>query len=492
MKKSLKWYEIVLILTGVLVAVGVAISMTREKGVALSTGAIETEEARAIMYGLLERPDERNRLLDRIVEANDTRFIIVLMDTYAMLGGNGYATGERIGPYAIVSALETLAGVEYGDSCSEWFRWYRDTDYTPPPGYPEWKGFLLSIHNRKLRSYFQDDMKSTIRLEEIVWGGVSEKGLPPLNNPKNLAPAEAQYLNDSDAVVGIVVNGDARAYPLRIIDWHEMVNDEIGDTPVCLAYCTLCNAAVAYDRRATGETIHTFDSSGCLYRSNKLMIDEATGSLWNQMTGEPVAGALVGQAATLTKLPTVTTTWGRWRTRHPTTRVLSDDTGHDRDYTPGYAYGDYFSGDKLKKYATAVDDRLPPKRIVFGMTVKDTTKAWTIDHLTATPVLHDAVESTEIVLITAPNAVVVKGLAGGKRDVQYDAGAEVRAYALEDGLRLSRNDATGALTDTQGNTWRLTEEALMGPDGRQLLRLPGHLAYWFGWSDFYPDTLLDQ
>ena len=486
MKNEVKWYHIV-----VLVAVaGLLVFFFRDKsGIALGKGPIDAEEAKVIMYELLQGPVERQRLVDRIVEADDKRFIIVLMDTYALQDANGYKSGENVGPIAILNGLETLSGVEFGDSCSEWFTWYRTTDYEPPPGYSGWKGLLLSLQNRALRDYFTEDMPATIRLGEIVWSGTSEDALPPLDDPALLSAEDAMAMADEDAVVGIYLNDQARAYPLRIIDSHEMVNDTIGETPVSLAYCTLCNAAIAYERTTSDGAVHRFESSGCLYRSNKLMADLETKSLWNQMTGEPVTGVMVERGVSLTKLPTVTTTWAEWKLRHPDTMVLSDTTGHYLDYTPGHAYGDYFSGDSLRKYVKATNELLPAKETIYGIHLDGHAKAWTVDHLVTTQVVNDILGETEIVLIASPKEVIVKGLARGKRDVEYSAGAEVRAYASE-GRTFSLVGNREVLMDESGMAWTLTENALTNSEGVSLKRIPGHLAYWFGWSTFYADTEL--
>ena len=128
-----------------------------------------------------------------------------------------------------------------------------------------------------------------IRLEEVVWGGVQFDGIPSLDNATMINADKADYLLDTDLVFGIEINGDARAYPLRIMGWHEMANDVIGGVPVALAYCTLCGSGILYETLLEGsDDPLVFGSSGLLYRSNKLMFDRTTNSLWNQFSGEPV------------------------------------------------------------------------------------------------------------------------------------------------------------------------------------------------------------
>ncbi len=159
-------------------------------------------------------------------------------------------------------------------------------------------------------------------------GGVLVDGIPPLDNPKRLLAEAATYLEPTDLVFGISINGDARAYPLRIMDWHEMANEVIGGVPVSLAYCTLCGAAIAYDGRVAEGITYNFWTSGFLFRSNKLMYDRQTRTLWNQFTGKPVLGTLAGTDLRLSILPLVLTDWASWQERNPHTTVLDIDTGY--------------------------------------------------------------------------------------------------------------------------------------------------------------------
>ena len=164
-------------------------------------------------------------------------------------------------------------------------------------------------------------------------GGVNIDGIPTSGAPRVHCAEEATWINDDDLVIGVEIGGDARAYPRRIIDWHEMVNDTVGGIPVSLAYYTLCGSAILYDGRV-GDEVYEFGTSGLLYRSNKLMYDRTTRTLWEQYTGEPVWGSLVGSGIRLDILPVVVTTWQAWYADHPDTTVLSIDTGFVRNYAP--------------------------------------------------------------------------------------------------------------------------------------------------------------
>ena len=308
-----------------------------------------------------------------------------------------------------------------------------------------------------------DRSNTRIRFEEITWGGVPYDGIPSLDNPTMVAAADAEYLLDDDLVFGIEIDGDVRAYPLRIMGWHEMFNDVIGGVPVALAYCTLCGAGILYETNVNsrGEPF-VFGSSGLLYRSNKLMFDRQTNSLWNQFTGEPVSGSLAHSGITLKTRPVTITTWSEWRARHPDTKVLSLATGHFRNYDSGVAYREYFASPELMFPTQTDQSRLRQKENVYGIRLAGGAKAWPLDAFTTTPVINDRIGFSNVVLIGDSNT------------------RTVRAY------ERSRQQFTGNHTalNGPGGTWQITESALIGPDGQKLPRLPGHITYWFAWDGF--------
>ena len=344
-----------------------------------------------------------------------------------------------------------------------------------------YRGLKLSLLARIDPSFLDffdagGDDRLRIRLEEIAWGGVVVDGIPSLDFPKMLPAAQARYLNDDDLVFGVVLNGDARAYPLRIMGWHEMFNDVVGGVPVALAYCTLCGAGILFESRVEGrEQAFVFGSSGLLYRSNKLMFDRETMSLWNQFTGEPVSGPLADSGIELKILPVAIAAWAEWRRANPATTVLSLDTGHRRDYGAGVVYRDYFASPELMFPAVVGDEsRVRRKGYVFGMRGPGTTRAWPLAAFEGGRVLNDRLGGMEVVLVG-------------------DAATRtVRAYARE-GREFTVGAAPGTLAGP-GGAWRIEEAALVGPGGERLPRLAGHVAYWFAWegylgvrSSLYPD-----
>jgi len=405
-----------------------------------------------------------------------------------------------------------------------------------------------------------------VRIEEAVWGGVRVDGIPALVNPKMQNAAQADYLDESEPVFGVSINGDNRAYPLRILDWHEMANDVVGGKAVALAYCTLCGAGVLYDATAGGQTF-VFGSSGFLFRSNKLMYDHTTKTLWNQLTGEPVIGKLAGSKIKLTVLPVVLTSWREWKREHMDTKVLDLNTGYDRPYQLGAAYGSYFGSPGTMFPVWQQSRKLPKKARVFALQMEGRAKAYPLDALNrAGGVVNDRLAARSIVVIysdavgkvplsprwqaalrkygsakatitlgndltleaaravlqadpSLANELTVEMLlamptearltllsertSSGRLGASAEAGmfspqlrnqvalrgliGETRAYERSSHSFSSLRSKDEVL-DERGRAWRVTEEALSGPDGEHLPRLGGHLAYWFGWFSFYPLT----
>ncbi len=289
---------------------------------------------------------------------------------------------------------------------------------------------------------------------------------PPLVSPSD---KDADYLESQELVFGVEINGDARAYPLRTLDWHEMFNHVIGGVPVALAYCTLCGSGILFETEVEGrDTAFEFGSSGFFYRSNKLMYDRETNSLWNQFTGQPVVGELVGSGLSLKVRPVAITSWQKWQARHPETKVLSINTGFSCDCTPGKPYASYFDSPDLMFSAQINDSRLAPKDYVFALRMGADEKAWSLNLFADQPALSDTIGDRRIVLIGDPDTRTVRA---------YETG----------GITFSALAANATALVTPDGEWQITEAALVAPDNRQLARLPGHIAYWFAGQNFRAD-----
>ncbi len=331
-------------------------------------------------------------------------YAAMLVDLIDVFRRTGFADVRGFVQLArLTQFLEQQSGQSFGSDFVAWRRWVWSLPYEPHPEYGEFKGRLYAELDPRFGDFFVPPVASSIRLDEIQWGGVAVNGIPPLDHPDTIPAARADYLADDNVVFGLYIDGEARAYPKRILAWHELALDRVGERELTIVYCTLCGTVIPFDSEAGGK-VREFGTSGLLYQSNKLMFDAATGSLWSSLTGEPVVGPLTGSGLVLDAMPVVTTTWGEWRRRHPETRVLSLDTGYVRDYSEGAAYAAYFGTDALMFDVSRRDGRLPNKAevLVLRGTDADGTNtiappvAITAAHLAANPVRHLAVAGTEI------------------------------------------------------------------------------------------------
>lgn len=372
----------------------------------------------------------------------------------------------------ILVMLGRVTGQRFGGDIDQWYQWVWSRQREEHPDYGEFKAALYEQVDPRFREYFGRDRRALIRQDEIRWGGVWRDGIPPLKNPKMIAAAQATYLADDNIVFGVAIDGDVRAYPQRILAWHEMFKDRIAGREMNGVYCTLCGSMILYEAN-TGGVHHELGTSGFLYRSNKLMYDHATKSMWSTLTGTPVLGPLAGKGIELKTLHVVTSTWGEWRKRHPGTTVLSLDTGHQRDYGEGVAYRDYFGSDQLMFTVPRLDTRLRNKDEVLALRSADKPGeqlAIAAAFLAANRVYHDRIGVQSFVVLT-------------------DASGANRVYVSAE-RQFDSWDGEATVRDRAGRDWKLTEEALTGPGGVRLRRLPGHRAFWFGWYAAFPATRL--
>lgn len=252
-----------------------------------------------------------------------------------------------------------------------------------------------------------------------------------MNEPRFLPAERAAFLRDEDRVLGLVHQGIAKTYPIAILNWHEIVNDEFAGEPVAISYCPLAFSGIAYPARIDGRPI-SFGTSGLLYNSNLVMYDRQTRSLWPQLMNRAVSGSLKGK--TLQTLPMSHTTWADWRRRHPDTLVLSTETGHRRDYSRD-PYADYARSPRLIVPVSRESRRFEPKEAVIGLELNGQAKAYAFSELAKT--------------------------AGEFRDTV--AGQELI-------VRYDPEHQTGGIYRADGTEY------------------PSVIAYWFSWYAFHSDT----
>jgi hypothetical protein len=370
---------------------------------------------------------------------------------------------------AIISLLSSSTGKDFKDLDS-WYQWIWNRDAKLHPNYATFKRNLYRKIDPRFAEYFSDAYDATIRLDEIRWGGVRRDGIPPLSKPETLPATEANYLNDSDVVFGVNFGGQSRAYPKRILAWHEMVKDTVGGLSINGVYCTLCGSMIVYETEVDGKH-YELGTSGFLYRSNKLMYDHETKSMWSTLNGKPVVGPLVGKGIQLKSRYVVTTTWGQWKADHPDTDVLSLNTGHRRDYGEGVAYKDYFSTDKLMFTVPKIDKRLKNKDEVLIVREGGEPVAISAGFLSQNRIYHDRNGDVSFVVVT-------------------DTSGANRVYDSAD-IVFDRHVNPKTIRSKDGIEWNVTEDALVSENGsRKLVRLSAHRAFWFGWYADHPDVRL--
>lgn len=213
--------------------------------------------------------------------------------------------------------------------------------------------------------------------DEIVGGGPPRDGIPALFNPRFVSPAEVQFLKPDDRVLGVSLNGVAKAYPERIMIWHEIVNDDFNGKPVVVSFCPLCGTGEAHFAKLDGKRL-SFGVSGLLYNSNLLLYDKQTESLWSQLLGKAITGPMKGSV--LKGLPVVHTVWEAWKKVHPDTLVLSDKTGFERNYSYN-PYSDYLSNAVVMFRVNRESHRFHPKEWVLGVEANGKYKAYPFTEL---------------------------------------------------------------------------------------------------------------
>jgi len=208
---------------------------------------------------------------------------------------------------------------------------------------------------------FDESTKKTVALADLQQGCPARDCIPSIDAPKYLAAEEAK-LSDDDIVVTLSYEGEYRAYPTRILDHHEIVNDTIAGTPLAITWCPLCGSAVGIHRQV-GDSVTEFGVSGVLYNSDLVLYDRATGTLWDQIEAKGIVGPMTGEQLRL--IPVSMTKWGRWRQAHPDTLVLSTDTGFEEDYSTD-RFAEYRDSTRLFMPVSNSDDRMHPKTVVYG------------------------------------------------------------------------------------------------------------------------------
>jgi hypothetical protein len=332
-----------------------------------------------------------------------------------------------------------------------------------------------------------DFSRSLVPYSQILSGGPPKDGIPAVDQPVTVSVTEAEaWLEDREPVVSVQVDGQARAYPIQILIWHEIVNDDLEGTPLAVTFCPLCNTAIAFERRL-GEQVLDFGTTGRLRFSNLIMYDRQTESWWQQADGRAIVGALAGERLTLH--PAALVSWGEYKAAFPQGSVLSRETGHRRDYgrNPYMGYDDIDQRPFLY-VGPEISDRLPAMARVLTYVHNDDAVAYPYDVLVSTRVANDLVGGQAVVAFWAPGTA--SALDTGPIAQGREVGSIVLFAAELDGQVLTfAPTAMGIVDEPTGSTWNIFGQATAGPlAGRQLIALPGINHFWFSWAAYQPKT----
>ena len=358
---------------------------------------------------------------------------------------------------------------------------------TPSPSAEAAKNAQRETIARRLQEDFPllDTTKTTVDLLDII-GLLPPDAIPSIDEPNfDTVEAAGAWLQAQEPVIAFEHNGDARAYPLHILTWHEIVNDVVGDEPVIVTYCPLCNSAIVFSRSVDGE-VREFGTSGKLRRSDLIMYDRTNESLWQQLTGEAIVGVDAGTV--LDFLPAQIVSFGEFGAAYPGGMVLNQETGHFRNYGQNpYVY--YDTGEQFIVGVPEFDDaRLDAKERVLAVELNGEAAAFAWRALSELVVIETEIGGEPVVAFWQPGAVSAldDAFIVGSRNVG-SAGAFVPVL---DGERVAFEERDGAIVDVgTGSTWNVLGQAVEGPlAGSQLEPVVSGSHFWFAWSVFKPET----
>ncbi len=334
-----------------------------------------------------------------------------------------------------------------------------------------------------------DFSRHTVPLEEIVSGGPPKDGIPALDRPRFVSVAAADgWLSPREPVVVLVEATEAKAYPLQILIWHEIVNDVVGGRPVAVTYCPLCNTALAFDRRLDGSLLD-FGTTGRLRHSDLVMYDRQTESWWQQATGEGIVGRFAGWELEFVSAPLVS--WKTFKSAHPSGLVLSRETGFDRPYGENpYARYDEPTGSPISRFFPGkADPRLPAMERVVAVSLAGEEVAYSFRGLRQRPAVNDVVGGVPVAVFWMP------GTSSALDDSSISQGRDVGSTGVFDrrlGDRVLEFEPgrDGRFHDKMtGSEFDLFGRAASGPlEGQMLKPIPHGNHFWFAWGVFKPGT----
>lgn len=347
---------------------------------------------------------------------------------------------------------------------------------------------IAAGQSNKLQGWQTNTDKAVIELDELKKGGPPKDGIPSIDKPNFISPNAAEsWIADKEPVIAFEYQGEPRAYPLQIMIWHEIVNDEIGDEPVLVTFCPLCYSALVFERTVDGEVLE-FGVSGFLRHSDLVMFDRKTETLWQQFTGKAIVGDYVG--TTLKQIPSQIISFEQFKNSYPNGKVLSRDTGYDRNYgaNPYTGYDDINNTPLFE--AQNDDSRLPPMEKVIGVTLEEQKKAYPYSVTREEQVINDRVADTPLLIIHTEGAT--SALDAARIAESKESGSTGAFKRMLEGEELSFVVEGGQIVDEQtGSVWTVTGKAVEGPHkGKELEPVTSGDYFAFAWLVFWPDTEL--
>ena len=330
-----------------------------------------------------------------------------------------------------------------------------------------------------------DWSRHSVPLSEITSGGPPRDGIPPIDRPKFVNPTEAVWLKGREPVIVLSLGSEHRAYPLQILIWHEIVNDQLGDTPVTVTFCPLCNTAIAFDRLVDGHVVD-FGTTGNLRKSDLVMWDRQTESWWQQATGAAIVGTMTGKL--LDMLPVSITSFDTFRSTFPGGRVLSRETGFTKPYGENPYVGYDEAGRAPFLFAGKTDGRLQPKERVVTVRIGAEEVAYPYSLLKQRRAVTDTIGGTQIVVLYQRGTV--SPLDSASIADGTDVGSTGVFRVDVDGRQLTFSASADGFRDAEtGTRWNVLGAALSGPlAGHRLEPIVHGDHFWFAWAAFQPDT----
>ncbi len=310
-----------------------------------------------------------------------------------------------------------------------------------------------------------------VPVAEVRDGGPGKDGIPSIDNPQFSTVNDIATGSDDLLVIGFKVGNETRAYPHFILDWHEIVNDNINGTSIAVSLCPLTGTSIGWSRKVNGNET-SFGVSGLLYNNNLIPYDRATDSNWSQVGLKCINGSLIGEKPDV--IPVLETTWGVWKSMYPNTKIMNTNTGFSRSYGV-YPYGDYKTNHGYLIFPLDPEDsRLPSKERVHAIIDDDKVKAYQFNVFGSGNTIKDVFGGKEILLVGDATTIVSFELDSGTNSLEFE-------YAF--------NGSEAFFTDNEGTVWNVFGEAISGPrTGSQLKPTVSFIAYWFSIGAFYPDA----